>query len=126
MVSRRPRLLALGLILVLPLAMAAPARSKSLAQFDSGYAQCEKRHAEMRGHGDEVYARVYRLKFDDELRSQLAETRKSALYRSERRRAAQNLTKNAAASDVAQRLDLQCQALQRELQSAAPASAPKR
>jgi hypothetical protein len=121
---RTSKSLALALALALPLATAAPARSTSLAQFDVGYAHCEKRHAEMRGRGDEVYARLYRLKLDDELRTQLAEARKSALYRSERRRASQNLTKSAAASDVSQRLELQCQALQREVQGAA--SAPKR
>jgi hypothetical protein len=120
------KLLALALALAVLPAMAVPARSKSLAQFDVGYAQCEKRHADMRGRGDDVYARIYRLKLDDDLRTQLAETRKSALYRSERRRASQTLTKNAAASDVSQRLELQCQALQREVPGAAAASAPKR
>jgi hypothetical protein len=100
----------------------ATPRSKSLAQFDSGYAQCEKRDPAMRGHRDEVYASLYRLKLDDALTAQLAETRKSAPYKSERRRAAQTLTKNAAASGVQQRLDLQCQALKKEIKaSAAPA-----
>jgi hypothetical protein len=114
--THRRLLLGLWLMLAVPqLLAAAPTRSRSLAQFDSGYAQCEKRHPQMRGHGDEVYARLYRLKLDDALRAQLADTRKSAPYRSERRRAAQTLAKSAAASDVAQRLELQCQALQREL-----------
>lgn len=113
------RWLALALALALPQVLSAPQRSKSLAMFDSGYAQCEKRHAEMRGHRDEVYASVYRLKLDDELREQLAETRKSVPYRSERRRAAQSLAKStAAASDVAQRLELQCQALKKEIKPA--------
>lgn len=96
-------------------AAAAAPRSKSLAQFDVGYAQCEKKYPEMRGHGDHAYAGVYRLKLDDALTAQLAEARKSAPYKSERRRASQNLTKSMAASDVAQRLELQCQALQREI-----------
>jgi len=106
--------------LAIPLALAAPPRSKSLAQFDSGYAQCEKRDAAMRGHRDEVYASLYRLKLDDALRAEFEETRKSAPYKSERRRAAQTLTKNAAASDVQQRLDLQCQALKKEIKPSAP------
>ena len=46
-------LVALPMTLAIPLALAAPPRSKSLAQFDSGYTQCEKRDAAMRGHGDE-------------------------------------------------------------------------
>jgi hypothetical protein len=116
------RLLAvLPLALAVPWTLGAPQRSKSLAQFDSGYAQCEKRDAAMRGHRDEVYASLYRLKLDDDLRAELEETRKSAPYRSERRRASQTLTKNAAASDVQQRLDLQCQALKKEIKPSAPA-----
>jgi hypothetical protein len=76
----------------------------------------------MRGHRDEVYASLYRLKLDDDLRAELDNTRKSAPYRSERRRASQTLTKNAAASDVQQRLDLQCQALKKEIKPSAPAT----
>ena len=120
--TNRRLLAALPLALAIPLALAAPPpRSKSLAQFDSGYAQCEKRDAAMRGHGDEVYASLYRLKLDDALRAELEATRKSAPYKSERRRAAQTLTKNAGASDVQQRLDLQCQALKKEIKPSAPA-----
>ena len=116
--------LALALALTMPLAHAAPPpRYKSLAQFDNGYAQCEKRDPTMRGHRDTVYASLYRLKLDDTLRAQLDETRKSAPYKSERRRAQQTLAKNAAASDVQQRLDLQCQALKKEIKpGAAPAA----
>ena len=100
-------------------ALAATPRSKSLAQFDAGYAQCEKKHPEMRGQGDVAYANLYRLKLDDTLRATLTESRSSALYKSERRRASQNLTKSVAASDVAERLELQCQALQREINKTA-------
>ena len=104
---------------------APPARATSLAKFDSGYAQCEKRDPTMRGHRDEVYASLYRLQLDDALRAQLDETRKSAPYKSERRRAAQALAKNAAASDVQQRLDLQCRALKKEIKPDGAASAPR-
>jgi hypothetical protein len=108
---------AMALVGLLPIAgiAAAPTRVKSLAQFDAGFTHCEKLYPEMRGQGDVVYASLYRLKLDDELRAQLTETRKSAPYRADRRRAQQTITKNAAASDVAQRADLQCQALRREL-----------
>jgi hypothetical protein len=96
-------------------ALAATPRSKSLAQFDAGYAQCEKKHPEMRGQGDRAYANVYRLKLDDSLRATLAESRNSAIYKSERRRQSQKLAKSVGASDVAERLELQCQALEREI-----------
>jgi hypothetical protein len=96
-------------------ASAASPRSKSLAQFDAGYAQCEKKYPEMAGRGDQAYASLYRLRLDDALRTTLAESRRSTQYKTERRRAAQNLAKSVAASDVSERLELQCQALQREI-----------
>jgi len=116
-----------GLIaaLTLPVAWGAPARAKSLAQFDSGYAQCEKRHADMRGHRDQVYAGVYRLRLDDALRKEFSEARSSAVYKAEHRRASQAVARNAAASDVADRLALQCLALKREIK-ATPAGDAKR
>ena len=117
---------ALGMAAIALPASGAAARFKSLAQFDSGYAQCERLYPDMRGHRDEAYAGVYRLKLDDELRAQLDETRKSAPYRSERRRAAQTLTKNAAASDVKQRLELQCQGLKREISKSVSGGDAKR
>jgi hypothetical protein len=126
MVARRLGSVLLAAAVIAPAATAAaPTRSRSLAQFDSGYAQCERLHPEMRGHRDEAYAGVYRLQLDDALRAQLDETRKSAPYRSERRRAAQQLAKSAAASDVQQRLKLQCDALKRQIRSA-PAAGAKR
>jgi len=117
---------ALAVALALPPAAGAPpARATSLAKFDSGYTECEKRDATMRGHRDEVYASLYRLKLDDGLRKQLDDTRKSAPYKSERRRAQQALAKSAAASDVQHKLDLQCRALKKEIKPAAAASAPR-
>jgi hypothetical protein len=100
-------------------ALAAAPRSKSLAQFDAGFAQCEKNYPDMRGQGDQAYASVYRLKLDDTLRATLDETRRSASYKDERRRAAKNLAKSTGASDVTERLQLQRQALQREINKTA-------
>jgi hypothetical protein len=97
-------------------ALAAAPRSKALAQFDAGFAQCEKKYPDMRGQGDQAYASVYRLKLDDTLRATLGETRQSAAYKNERRRASRNLATASAASDVTERLELQCQALQGEMQ----------
>lgn len=107
-------------------AAATPPRSTSLARFDHGYAQCERRDAAMRGHRDEVYANLYKLRLDDALRQQLDQVRKSAPYRSERRRAQQQLARSAAASDVQQRLELQCQALKRLIEPRAPAASATR
>ena len=101
-------------------AAAAPAdtasRARALAKFDAGYAQCEQRVPPMKGQRDEAWAKLYRLKPDDALRNQLAALRKSADYRAESGRATRALARDAKASDVSRKLDLQCQGLQREAQ----------
>ncbi|MBE7416941.1 MAG: hypothetical protein HS128_04165 [Ideonella sp.] len=102
---------------------AAATRQKSLAQFDAGFAHCEKLHPDMRGQRDLAYAGVYRLKLDDALRAQLAQARGSAAYKADRKRARAAIAKNLAASAVAQRADLQCQALRREIAKNAANSA---
>lgn len=94
---------------------ATAAREKSLAQFDAGFRRCEQLHPELRGQRDLAYASIYRLKLDDALRAQLAETRRSAPYKADRRRAQAAIAKHATASAVAHRADLQCQALRREI-----------
>lgn len=93
---------------------AAESRAHSLAHFDAGYAQCEQRFPAMRGQRDKAYAGVWRLKWDEATREQLDRARKTAQYKSESQRASRALAGKVAASDVAQRLELQCQALQRE------------
>lgn len=102
-----------GLLLAGAASGAAPSRAQSLARFDAGYAQCERRFEYMRGHADRAYAGVYRLKLDAQLREQLTAARKSAEYKSAHRSAAQALAKDKSA-DLDQRLDPQCQALWRE------------
>lgn len=92
------------------------ARARALAKFDAGYAQCEQRVPAMKGQRDEAWAKLYRLKHDDALRDQLATLRKSADYRAESGRATKALARDAKASDVSRKLDLQCQGLQREAQ----------
>lgn len=115
---RRPALLAMVICLICaPSAhSAAPTKAQSLARFDAGYAQCEARYPHMRGHRDKAYAGVWRLKLDATAREQLSATRKSAAYKSESRTAVQGLQKSASASDVATRLEHQCQALWAEAQ----------
>lgn len=92
---------------------ATPSKAQSLARFDVGYAQCEKRFEHMRGHRDEAYAGLHRLKLDAKLREQLAAARKTSVYKSTSREAARTLA-NDKSADLDQRLDQQCQALWRE------------
>jgi len=92
------------------------ARARALAKFDAGYAQCEQRVPAMKGQRDQAWANLYRLKHDDSLRNQLATLRKGADYKAESGRASKALAREAKASDVSRKLDLQCQGLQREAQ----------
>ena len=99
---------------------AAPAdtasRARALAKFDAGYAQCEQRVPAMKGRRDQAWANLYRLKQDDALNQQLGALRKSADYKAESGRASKALARDARASDVSRKLELQCQGLQREVQ----------
>ena len=104
-----------ALALAAPAARAAALDAKELAHFDVSYVKCESRYPDMRGHRDEAYLNLWRMKPDDKSRAQLAAVRKSASYQSERRRMLRAGAASAAASSP---LDQQCQALWAETQRA--------
>jgi hypothetical protein len=100
---------------------------KTLAQFDLGYAKCEARYAHMKGHADEAYLALWKIKPDAQQRAELAKQRKSAAYRDERNKAQKAMDKPSA--EVDKKIDQQCQATWSELQRNTPpavraASAP--
>jgi hypothetical protein len=88
--------------------------AKRLARFDVGYAGCEERYADMRGHRDEAYLSLWRVRADEKTLAQLAATRRSADYRKERQRALQ--AAKAASAPASSSLDQQCRALSAERQ----------
>lgn len=91
---------------------------KTLAQFDLGYAKCEARFAHMKGHGDDAYLALWKIKPDAQQREALAQQRKSARYREERARALKQMAKPSPALD--EKIDRQCQATWTELQRNTP------
>lgn len=96
--------------------------AKGLARFDTSYVSCEARFPDMRGHRDEAYLALWRVKVDDKRRAELAAVRKGAAYRGEKRRLAQAHAKPASTA-ASSPIEQQCQALWGEAQRSAP---PKR
>ncbi len=105
------------------LASAAPAAlgltrafdAKALARYDISYARCEARFADMRGHRDEAYLDLWRIRSDDKSAARLAGVRGGTVYRTER----QLVLKGSASSSVAAAsatLERECQGLWAEHQ----------
>jgi hypothetical protein len=103
------------LLLMPAAARAMTIDAKALARFDVSYAKCEGQSPAMRGHRDEAYLSMWRVKLDDKGRAQLAAVRKSPDYQAERRRALRPAQKSAS-SAAASPLEQQCQALWAETQ----------
>jgi len=111
-------------------AQAAPADPKSLAQFDLGYVKCENRFPEMRGHRDEAYLSLWRIKADAKTSAELDKVRKSDKYKKERQLAVKSMDKSTG-PEVEAKLKRQCDATWAEVKRngampmPAAASAPK-
>lgn len=102
-------------------AQAFPADAKKLARFDMGYARCEQTFAPMRGHRDEAYLALWKLKADEKGRAQLATLRKGAVYKSESR-VAQSAAARASSPELDARWAQQCQATWAQAQAMADAA----
>jgi hypothetical protein len=103
-------------------AFAKPLDAGALARFDAGYARCEQKYEHMRGHADEAYLGVYRVKVDDSTRAKLAELRKKGAYKTERAKADKRLDKPSAELD--KKFAAQCAATWGQVESQAAASTP--
>lgn len=113
-----PALLAPALlVLAVGTAHALPS-VKTLAQFDLGYAKCETRFEHMKGHRDDAYLALWKIKPDDAQRAALARQRKSAGYRDERAKAQKQMAKPGPGLD--EKIGRQCQATWTELQRNTP------
>jgi acyl dehydratase len=85
---RTPLLFALALALSL-VAAEANARAfdaKQLARYDASYGKCESQFPDMRGHGDEAYLNLWRIKLDDKTKTRLDRLRGGAVYQAEKQR----------------------------------------
>ena len=94
---------------------------KRLALFDLGFAKCEARYAHMKGHRDEAYLALWKVRITPEQRAALAQQRKSAKYQQERSKAQKSLAADSPALD--EKIRNQCSATWSELQRNRPPSA---
>lgn len=104
-------------------AQALPSTIKVLAQFDLGYAKCEARFAHMRGHRDEAYLALWKVKPDAAKRAELATARKSGKYKQERQLAQKSMSREGEPA-LEEKLKQQCQATWAEAQRNAPPAKP--
>jgi hypothetical protein len=88
---------------------------KQLAHYDASYQKCEAQYPEMRGHSDEAYLNLWRIKPDDKARAELAKLRTSAAYQSEKQRIGKAAPKSATAASSSS-LSRECQGLWGEYQ----------
>ncbi len=114
-------LIALALLgLLAAPAHALPSKVKVLAQFDLGFAKCESRFEHMRGHRDEAYLALWKVKPDDKARAELAKVRQTAKYRQESQLAAKAMDKGTG-PEIDTKIRRQCEATWAETQRNAPA-----
>ena len=95
---------------------------KALARYDVSYVRCEASFPEMKGHRDDAYMSLWRMKPGPKTAARLAEVRSSTTYRSEQRVASRQAA-GASSPEAAQTLERQCKGLWGEMQKA---PAPKR
>jgi hypothetical protein len=102
---------------------------KRLAQFDLGFARCETRFDYMKGHRDEAYLALWKVKLSAERRAALDKQRKSKTYQQERIKAQKSMAADSPALD--EKIRNQCSAtwsevLRNRQPVAASAPAPKK
>jgi hypothetical protein len=100
-------------------AQALPTDVKVLARFDLGYAKCELRFAHMRGHRDDAYLALYRVRATPKARAELATARKDARYKRESELARRSMPQ-ITAPDMEEKLAQQCEATWAETQRSTP------
>ena len=95
---------------------------KALARYDVSYVRCETSFPEMKGHRDDAYMSLWRMKAGSKTTARLAEVRTSAAYKSEQRVATREAA-GASTPEAIKGVERQCRALWGELQkSASPKS----
>ncbi|MEO8923499.1 MAG: hypothetical protein ABI330_11870 [Caldimonas sp.] len=79
--------IALLLSLITDVANARAFDAKALARYDASYVKCESQYPEMKGHGDEAYLSLWRMKAEPKYVAELVKLRRSAVYTAEKQRA---------------------------------------
>jgi len=87
---------------------------KALARYDVSYVRCEASFPEMKGHRDDAYMGLWRMKPGPTTATRLAEVRSSATYKSEQRLAKREAA-GANGPDAVKALEQQCKGLWGEM-----------
>ncbi|MEO5845139.1 MAG: hypothetical protein ABIQ33_09885 [Caldimonas sp.] len=91
--------------------------AKGLARYDASYLHCEAAFPEMKGHRDQAYLSLWRVKPGPKSAALLTEVRGSAPYKSEQRIATRRAASPGAGDPAAvQALERQCKGLWGEMQ----------
>ena len=91
--------------------------AKALAKYDLSYVTCEAQIPQMKGHRDETYLSLYRIKPDAGTLARMAKVRGSADYEAEKKRAAQVVARaTPVASSASNSIQRECTALWGESQ----------
>ncbi len=109
-------LLAAALVTASALASAEDKRydPKALARYDVSYVRCEASFPEMKGHRDDAYMSLWRMKPGPKTEARLAEVRSSSAYKSEQR-VAKREAAGASGPDAVKALEQQCRGLWGEM-----------
>ena len=87
---------------------------KALARYDVSYVRCEASFPEMKGHRDDAYMSLWRMKPGPTTATRLAEVRSSSTYKSEQRLAKREAA-GANGPDAVKALEQQCRGLWGEM-----------
>jgi hypothetical protein len=87
---------------------------KGLARYDVSYARCEAKFPEMKGHRDDAYLSLWRVKPDAKSTARLAAIRNEATYKAEKKLAGQEAAK-ATDPEVVKAFERQCRGLWGEM-----------
>jgi hypothetical protein len=87
---------------------------KALARYDVSYVRCEASFPEMKGHRDEAYMSLWRMKPGPKTEARMAEVRGSTTYKSEQRLAKREAA-GASGPDAVKALEQQCRGLWGEM-----------
>lgn len=94
---------------------------KALARYDLSYVHCEASFPEMKGHRDDAYMSLWRMKPGPKTTARLAAVRNSATYKSEQRLATREAARASEPAAAAKTLERQCRGLWGEMQKTASA-----
>jgi len=104
-----------ALLLATVTAHALTVDAKALARYDISYVKCESKFPHMRGHRDEAYLSLWRVKPDAKALAELATARKGDIYQTERLKLLQAAAQGAS-TPASSPVEQQCQALWAENQ----------